>query len=203
MSIFEFRSMRMAIACVSCSFILAGCSNSNNSQPSENTGSTVESANNDASGTNNPANTPADDPMMVSGQTTTGSVRVDFDIEVPVYKSNALLVKLVWGDTDVQANWIADESWAISVDLPTKTEHLLSVTFNDNNGDIVLGSFESNFKTGANATESYKITADQFDTARWDTDGDGFSNIAELTAGTDPLVSGSPNTTSNSINSVQ
>lgn len=69
------------------------------------------------------------------------------------------------------------------------TEHLLMVTFYDNNGDLALGTFEANYRTGFSDAESFEITADQFDTSRLDDDGDGLSNIAELIAGTDPLLS--------------
>lgn len=61
------------------------------------------------------------------------------------------------------------------------------VTFSDDNGAITLGSFETDIRTGTNASESFQITADQFDTDRWDSDNDGVSNISESTAGTNPI----------------
>ena len=115
--------------------------------------------------------------------------RVDFDITVPAYQSDALQIRLIWGDKDITASWVVDETWAISDDFPVNTEHPLTVMFNDNNGGIELGSFETNFSIGNAATSTFTITADQFDTDRWDSDSDEVSNLNELIAGTDPLVS--------------
>ena len=114
--------------------------------------------------------------------------RIDFDITVPAYQSNALQVKLVWGEKELTAAWIIDESWAISDEFPTDTEEQLIVTFNDNNGAITLGSFETAFNTGDSAAATFQITADQFNTSQWDNDEDGISNFDELSSGTDPLV---------------
>jgi len=129
-----------------------------------------------------------------SASTTTNRTVVDFDITVPVYISNALQVRLVWGDKDITANWVSEQSWVISEEFPTNTENPLVVTFNDDNGAITLGSFETDFKTGSNASEKYQITADQFDTNRWDSDGDGVSNLNELIAGTNPHGGNAPET---------
>ena len=43
--------------------------------------------------------------------------------------------------------------------------------------------------TGANQSETLRIAADEFDTDRWDSDGDGVSNLSESIVGTNPLVS--------------
>jgi len=110
------------------------------------------------------------------------STRVNVDIQVPAYQSNELNVSLVWGNKAFAASWVGDEFWSASDDFPTDSEQQLIVTFSDANGDIILGSFETTFKTGTNASMFFQITADQFDTNRWDSDNDGISNLAELIA---------------------
>jgi len=112
--------------------------------------------------------------------------RVTFDITVPAYVSDSLQVRLVWGDLDTTAMWVVDESWTVIGDLPTDTLNPLIVTFNDNNGAITLGNFETDFSTGVNSSETVQIKADQFDTNQWDSDNDGQSNLSELIAGTNP-----------------
>jgi len=127
-----------------------------------------------------------------SDQSTTSSTRVTFDITVPVYVSNALQVRVLWGEIDSTAAWVNDETWTLSEDFSTDTDNLLTVTFSDQNGAITLGSFEQAFRTGTNSAESFQITADQFNTDSWDNDGDGVSNYNELVAGANPDGVSSP-----------
>ena len=114
--------------------------------------------------------------------------QVDFGITVPAYQSDALQVRLTWGDIQASAAWVGDEQWSLSLDFPSNTEHLLTIVFSDGNGDIELGSYEQTYRTGFNDAESLQISADRFDTDRWDADGDGVSNLNELLVGDDPLV---------------
>lgn len=117
---------------------------------------------------------------------TNSTVPVTFDIAVPVYVSDALQVRLQWADTDVNASWVTDESWTVSSELPANTESELVVSFNDGNGALTLGRFESSFKTGSGDAQSFSVAANQFNTARFDSDADGVSNLDELLAGTNP-----------------
>ena len=51
----------------------------------------------------------------------TQSTRVTFDITVPAYASDALQVLVAWGDREITAAWVTDESWIVADDLPTDT----------------------------------------------------------------------------------
>ena len=121
------------------------------------------------------------------GSEESSTTRVNFDITVPVYVSNALQVRVVWGEVDTTAQWNRDELWTASVDYPVNTDNQLIVTFSDGNGAITLGSVERSFTTGTTSSETLLIAADEFDTDRWDSDGDGVSNLSESIAGTNPL----------------
>ena len=124
--------------------------------------------------------------VMIDGPE--ASTTVEYDITVPAYVSDTLQVGVVWGDNTVWANWIQDESWLATHDLPMSTENALVITFYDRNRELTLGSYEQDYTTGTGDYEFHTVTADQFDTQRWDDDGDGVSNLDELLAGTDPLV---------------
>jgi len=114
--------------------------------------------------------------------------QVDFGITVPAYQSDALQVRLTWGDIDVTAGWVGDELWSTSLDLPTNTEFPLRVIFSDRNGALTLASFETLLRTGENSGELIQINAEQFDSDSWDDDNDNLSNLNEVLGGTDPLA---------------
>lgn len=136
-------------------------------------------------------------PVNVAGAATGGSAeasttttRVDFNITVPVYVSDSLQVLISFADVELSAGWVVDETWVTSGDFPADTADNLVVTFVDRNGEIVLGTFETSYRTGTSVSEAIQVGADQFDTARWDNDSDGVSNLAESIAGSDPLIAG-------------
>lgn len=127
-------------------------------------------------------------PLDVLVPETTELTRINFDIAVPAYQSDSLQVRLQWGDVDVYATFVVDESWAVAEDFAVNSENMLIVTFYDGNGAIILGTFEQVFRTEYSLQTTFQITANQFDTARWDADSDGNSNLDELLTGSDPLV---------------
>ena len=118
----------------------------------------------------------------------TEMVQVNFDITVPFVVSNALQVHVLWGDTRLTAAWLIDESWAVSGELPANTEQALSIIFYDDNGATTIASIDTSLRTSSAEVQEVQITADQFDSERWDSDGDGTSNLEELRTGRDPFV---------------
>jgi len=166
---------------------ISGTSTSTNTSTNAGTGSTSDTTPTNTSP--NDAASSSDEPASTSTEPVASPLtRVDFDITVPAYLSDALRIRLIWDDKDIDGTWLAAESWLVSDEFPKDTTAKLVVIFYDENGDIALGSYETEFKTGSELSETFTITADQFDTARWDADDDGVSNIDELIAGTDHLV---------------
>lgn len=99
---------------------------------------------------------------------------------MPAYPSSELRLEVVWGDLNLVADWIGDEFWSVSSELPTETEELFTVTYFDNFGAIELARYSQQFRTSSNPTDAFQVSADQFVTDQFDNDGDGVSNIDEL-----------------------
>jgi len=187
---FNDAARRAAALLLTSSLLMAGCSSSSDSPASSEDDNIVSdtSAQPEADPISSEvsdevigsANEPIEETSEQSSEPTTevtpdplvqNRTQVDFGITVPAYQSDAF----------------GDEFWSTSLDLPTNTENTLSVTFSDNNGDIVLASFEESYRTGSNAAEAFNIAAEQFNSEQWDADNDGTSNLNELIAGSNPL----------------
>ena len=180
-----YKPVQLALVMVFTLLLLAGCSSGSNTVP------TASAPQDQSSG--EPPSTVDDGTTTNPTDPTTGDVQsftsVNFDITVPAYSSNALQVKILWGDVDLNASWVGDEQWSASTQLRANTSHQLLITFSDENGEIPLASYEQTLSTGSNDSLVVAVSANQFDSARWDSDNDGDSNLDELLAGTNPLDS--------------
>lgn len=114
------------------------------------------------------------------------STRVTFDITVPAYSSEELQLDVFWGENELQAGWVVDETWSVSDVLPANSDSELRVVFYDHFGSTTLATYDSTLSTSGQETQTYTIRADEFDSASWDNDNDEVSNLDELRAGTDP-----------------
>ena len=161
MSLFSSLHLRFIFVLLLATLLAAGCSSSSNSSTKD----------------------LADGQPQGSGSSVQNTTLVNFDITVPEYASTALQVRLIWGDKNITAKWVVDESWAISDSFPSNTENQLLVTFSDANGAITLGSVETTFKTGMSTSQSFQISADQFNTAKWDSDIDRLRLMANNHSG--------------------
>lgn len=120
------------------------------------------------------------------------SHRVDLEITVPEYQSDALQVLLVIGSGRYKASWVQDETWSVSVDLPSNANIYPTVFFFDRDGDVLLAwSKQRFFETSIGPRETLKLPADvgSHYYIYADTDRDGVSNMEELISGTDHKVS--------------
>ena len=180
-----YKPVQLALVMVFTLLLLAGCSSGSNtvptaSAPQDQSSGEPPSTVDDGTTTNPTDPTPGDVQSFTS---------VNFDITVPAYSSNALQVKILWGDVDLNASWVGDEQWSASTQLRANTSHQLLITFSDENGEIPLASYEQTLTTGSNDSLVVTVSANLFDSARWDSDNDGDSNLDELLAGTNPLDS--------------
>lgn len=133
---------------------------------------------------------PSDSVEVIDASTDNGAdpqnpnaTQVTFNIAVPAYVSDSLLVRASWAGQDIAVQWVGDELWSVTHEFPTDTESALVITFFDDNGAVTLGTVEQIFKTGINAAQTLDIAADQFDTERFDSNNNGVSNLDELIAG--------------------
>jgi len=129
--------------------------------------------------------------------------QVRFEITVPAYQSNELQVRLTWNGNELTAAWVGDEFWLVTAELPTDIEAPLVATFSDNNGALTLATYETIFRTGTNASESFVITADNFDSMPWDTDMDGCRQFRNQQNASLLLTAPQPVKTSRWMNPVQ
>lgn len=168
-------SIRLTLLSLMTAMVLVGCSGSSSPQPPDDMGNNAGDDNNGS----------GDDPVVTDP--TAQNTTVEFNITVPAYSSDALQLRIEWGAKDFTAMWVGDELWSATDVFDANTQHDLAVTFYDDNGAIPLASFEQSYKTGASDMEVFTVAADQFDKTRFDSDGDGVSNLDELIAGTNPL----------------
>jgi len=114
------------------------------------------------------------------------STRVTFDITVPSYASEELQLDVFWGENELQAGWVIDETWSVTDVLPANSESELRVVFYDHFGSTTLATYDSSLEIFDQETQTFTVSADEFDSDSWDNDADEVSNLDELRLGTDP-----------------
>jgi len=93
---------------------------SNNSDQTDSVAAASDSETTDTDPTSSDSTVP--DPLIQN------TIRVNFDIEVPAYQSNALQVRLVWGEKAIAASWVGDElipkkNWLLLFPMTTVASH--------------------------------------------------------------------------------
>ncbi|MFK8077572.1 MAG: ThuA domain-containing protein [Granulosicoccus sp.] len=179
------KPVQLALVMMFTLLLLAGCSSGSSTAPTATAPQDQSSDGPPATVDDGTTTNPTDTTIEVDQSITS----VNFNITVPAYSSNALQIRILWGDVDLNASWVGDEQWSASTQLRANTSHQLLVTFSDNNGEIPLASYEQTLSTGSNDSVVVTVLDNQFDSARWDSDNDGDSNLDELLAGTNPLDS--------------
>ena len=149
-----------------------------------NEGTSIDEADNTRPDTDSDVTVPVptgQDPLIQN------DTEVNFEITVPAYQSDELQVRINWNETELTAAWIGDELWSVSAKLPNNIGSLLVVTFSDDNGGLILATYEIGFRPSINGVESFVVNANDFNSESWDSDMDGISNLSEVIAGTNPL----------------
>ncbi|ASJ76190.1 hypothetical protein [Granulosicoccus antarcticus] len=117
------------------------------------------------------------------------TVAVTFDITVPAYLSNELIVVVYSGEQSVAADYVSGQLWSATMNLPNigRNAHVI---FFDRFGDLALaGSRQRWIPKTSMASQEAVIGRVEF--TLLDYDNDGTDNITELQLGTDPLIADS------------
>ncbi len=138
MNSFVTNPVRCSLALLIITLFVSGCSGSSNSDLNDSQSfadesgasgmkdaliaGTISGAQVDSNESTNGSTSGSSD-LSIPDPMAQNSTRVDFNITVPAYQSNALQVQIIWGTKSLYANWVGDELWAASDNFPTNTEH--------------------------------------------------------------------------------